>query len=792
MSRRAVADRMAGAAADLLDALDDEQRAVAAWPFPADDERRRWFYTPTDHGGLPLRRRCDPASSSAAMRLLRSGLSRGGVRHGVDDHRAGERARRGRAVRASVRTASVAATRGCTTCASSASPAAGETWGWRFGGHHVSVNHTIVDGELVSSTPCFLGADPASSTAARAAPAAPARRRRGPRARAGPLARRRAARPGAAARRPSTWHADRPRSRRRPAAAARHSGGCIGRRMRRQARWRRRRLHRHVDAAPAPRCLRAAARRRTCGACPRRLRPASRRAGRRRAASTPTDDALDELSFAWAGGLEPGEPHYYRVQGGDAARRVRQHAARRQPRAHASGATSAPTSAATCSPPTTPTTTDGAPLRRSPSAAAGCSSATTSPAPATTVEQVAGDLVGLHSTRSGDRRAVAAGPPRPVRRRRPRGRPVRAAHAAADAGDAPDDVRRPARPGRGDGRRRARRRSCRASGASSSRMLEEAGVTDDVEAWIERVGDETLAALRAHGAAAGEPADEARARPRPAAARSPSARSTRARSACRRGCCSCCRPRGASPAPGRSARGCRASTAGCRWPTGSARCPTLDERRGAGRARPAVAAGVRPGHGRRPRVVDEVDEGRRRAPRSPTSAPSRSPTDTGDDPAAPAWVAARRPRRHAADARRAGRRRAGRAAAGARPDDHGVEGPRAGTSVRTGRRCSTATATPGRRCGSAAGPSGRGASARAARSSPGCSRTSTPRDRERVDAAARAADGVDGRRARHAAVPDAARPGAGGSWRAASPRQRRRRRRRRRRARPRRPRRRRR
>ena len=42
-------------------------------------------------------------------------------------------------------------------------PAEGATWGWRFGGHHVSVNHTIVDGVLVASTPCFLGADPASS-----------------------------------------------------------------------------------------------------------------------------------------------------------------------------------------------------------------------------------------------------------------------------------------------------------------------------------------------------------------------------------------------------------------------------------------------------------------------------------------------------------------------------------------------------------------------------------------------------------------------------------------------------
>src|SRR5205085_7407141 len=42
-------------------------------------------------------------------------------------------------------------------------PGSGGTWGWRFGGHHVSLNNLIVDGELVSTTPCFLGADPASS-----------------------------------------------------------------------------------------------------------------------------------------------------------------------------------------------------------------------------------------------------------------------------------------------------------------------------------------------------------------------------------------------------------------------------------------------------------------------------------------------------------------------------------------------------------------------------------------------------------------------------------------------------
>ncbi len=42
-------------------------------------------------------------------------------------------------------------------------PGGAGPWGWRFGGHHVSLNNLVVDGELVSTTPCFLGADPASA-----------------------------------------------------------------------------------------------------------------------------------------------------------------------------------------------------------------------------------------------------------------------------------------------------------------------------------------------------------------------------------------------------------------------------------------------------------------------------------------------------------------------------------------------------------------------------------------------------------------------------------------------------
>ncbi|MET0577086.1 MAG: DUF3500 domain-containing protein, partial [Ilumatobacteraceae bacterium] len=161
MSRRDVAGRMGEEAAALLSSLDGEQRALAAWPFPADDERRRWFYTPTDHGGLTLRAMA-PAQQQATMRLLRTGLSRPayvtaatiiGLENVLDE--------------AEGWTASFGRERGRDPgmyyVRIFGEPTPSGSWGWRFGGHHVSINHTVVDGELVASTPCFLGADPASS-----------------------------------------------------------------------------------------------------------------------------------------------------------------------------------------------------------------------------------------------------------------------------------------------------------------------------------------------------------------------------------------------------------------------------------------------------------------------------------------------------------------------------------------------------------------------------------------------------------------------------------------------------
>ena len=79
--RRQVAAIMAEAARSWLDMLTPDQREIALGHPPSDaatdGERRRWFYTPTDHGGLTVHQQ-RPAQQRAAMRLVATGLSRPG------------------------------------------------------------------------------------------------------------------------------------------------------------------------------------------------------------------------------------------------------------------------------------------------------------------------------------------------------------------------------------------------------------------------------------------------------------------------------------------------------------------------------------------------------------------------------------------------------------------------------------------------------------------------------------------------------------------------------------------
>ena len=163
---REVAATMAAAAAAWLGALDPAQRAAATGDAPSADaesdaERRRWFYTPTDHGGLTLGAQW-PTQQRLAHQLVASGLSTAGyvtvativgldnILDQVEGWTVDWGRERGRDP-------------GMYYLRVFGEPGGAGPWGWRFGGHHVSLNNLIVDGRVVSTTPCFFGADPAVS-----------------------------------------------------------------------------------------------------------------------------------------------------------------------------------------------------------------------------------------------------------------------------------------------------------------------------------------------------------------------------------------------------------------------------------------------------------------------------------------------------------------------------------------------------------------------------------------------------------------------------------------------------
>lgn len=155
---RMTVERMGEAANNLLAALSPDQKLKAAYPFSAQRERTNWNYTPRDRGGLSLAE-MERHQQRLAHQLVASGLSRAGyvaastimgletTLDAVEEWR-----RSGRGRDPLLYYVSIFGT-----------PSFKEPWGWRFEGHHISLNYTIVDGKIVVPTPTFFGANPAES-----------------------------------------------------------------------------------------------------------------------------------------------------------------------------------------------------------------------------------------------------------------------------------------------------------------------------------------------------------------------------------------------------------------------------------------------------------------------------------------------------------------------------------------------------------------------------------------------------------------------------------------------------
>ena len=142
---------MKSAADGFLGSLDAAKRAKAAFPFGS-DQRENFRFTPQTRTGLPLEE-MDDAQRGAAMKLLATALSEKGLLK-ANQIRTLEGVLREMEKRPDFRNPeayffSVFGT-----------PGDAKGWGWKYEGHHCSLNYTVAGSGEVSVTPSFFGSNP--------------------------------------------------------------------------------------------------------------------------------------------------------------------------------------------------------------------------------------------------------------------------------------------------------------------------------------------------------------------------------------------------------------------------------------------------------------------------------------------------------------------------------------------------------------------------------------------------------------------------------------------------------
>jgi hypothetical protein len=149
---------MGEAANNFLASLAADQRAKANIAFADHEERTRWHYTPIARRGLPFNE-MDRQQQRLAQQLVMTGLSRAGwvtaatimgletLLDGLEGWRTAVWWRDVQLYHVSIFDA----------------PHDAQPWGWRFEGHHISLNYTIAGGQIIAPTPTFFGANPAEA-----------------------------------------------------------------------------------------------------------------------------------------------------------------------------------------------------------------------------------------------------------------------------------------------------------------------------------------------------------------------------------------------------------------------------------------------------------------------------------------------------------------------------------------------------------------------------------------------------------------------------------------------------
>lgn len=148
----ATASRMRIAADRVLTALPPPARDKVARPFD-DRDRTDWHYTPRSRNGIALKE-LDAPGRDAVHALLKEALSATGYRKVVNIIEL-------ELVLREMETFGLMRDPERYHVTIYGTPSATGAWGWRFEGHHVSLNFTLGGDKLVVDTPSFLGANPA-------------------------------------------------------------------------------------------------------------------------------------------------------------------------------------------------------------------------------------------------------------------------------------------------------------------------------------------------------------------------------------------------------------------------------------------------------------------------------------------------------------------------------------------------------------------------------------------------------------------------------------------------------
>jgi hypothetical protein len=145
---------MSAAAINFLASLTPDQKAKATFDFPS-EERTNWHFIPRERKGLPIKD-MDPAQRLLAQALLASGLSNRGYEKAVSimSLDAVLKEMEKDKPKAPVRDPdnyyiSIFGT-----------PGGSAPWGWRFEGHHLSLNYTTSGDAEPAMTPSFFGSNP--------------------------------------------------------------------------------------------------------------------------------------------------------------------------------------------------------------------------------------------------------------------------------------------------------------------------------------------------------------------------------------------------------------------------------------------------------------------------------------------------------------------------------------------------------------------------------------------------------------------------------------------------------